>query len=357
MGKSDISELYEKKDVKGLIKALDRKRNSSDMLEEYNVKQAIGALSKIGDNRAIKPLINFLQKSEKATLIKDAIVALAEFSDPQVIPILLPYLKDSDRYVRETTANCCRFLNDARVITALCEGLRDENIQVGKACLNSISLLKAFQAVPFLEKVLKEMKKEIKINPDIWKQNFIEKLQETLVSFGSSSIIEQVKQEDPSKLGDFLVKDILQITALTTEAGLKQKMLIEDLINLGQPAIKSISLAWTQIYGKLEGANWAVLNFNYTWDSLEQVIEALGRIGGSEAFSLLKEIIDLAFYDFFSKIAEMHTHIIPGAVRGLGKLGNPNAIPFLKSLKPRLPQTTSAIQESLKQLGDKGTFI
>ena len=68
----DIDKLEAKKDVKGLIQALDYKKSSGDDVSKKLRKKAIGALIQIGDKRAVDSLEG-AYKREKNDMAKNEI--------------------------------------------------------------------------------------------------------------------------------------------------------------------------------------------------------------------------------------------------------------------------------------------
>ena len=83
--KQNIETMERKKDVKGLIKALEGK--------DYNLrKKAASALGRLGDTRAVDPLIQAL--NEKGDLRMYAAEALGKIEDVRVIAPLIHALKE-----------------------------------------------------------------------------------------------------------------------------------------------------------------------------------------------------------------------------------------------------------------------
>ena len=84
--KSNVERLQEKKNVKGLIKALRDK--DSDVREE-----AAEALGEIGDKRAVEPLIQALKDEDLKVRVKAAI-ALSRIGDERAIKPLNECLRE-----------------------------------------------------------------------------------------------------------------------------------------------------------------------------------------------------------------------------------------------------------------------
>lgn len=154
---TDVKTLKEKRNVKGLISAL----NCKDLKVQYDAAEALGdlgddravgplisalknvelsgvrwkaaeALSKIGAS-AVDPLIGALQHSDDDVRWKSAI-ALGEIGDQRAIGPLISLLCDHDRFVKSRAAYALGLIGEPAVdplLRALCEG--DGNLRWGAA--------------------------------------------------------------------------------------------------------------------------------------------------------------------------------------------------------------------------------
>ncbi len=96
--KPNIEKLKEKRDVRGLIKALDHK--------DYMIrKKAIEALGELKANEAIEHLIRVLKMDENAEVRKEAVRVLGIVGDESVIPPLVEALKDESFDVKIEAIN------------------------------------------------------------------------------------------------------------------------------------------------------------------------------------------------------------------------------------------------------------
>src|ERR1039458_7061558 len=90
-----------KRDVKGLIKALDYHRGKTLTQKIVDVrKAAASALGEIGDARAVEPLIAAFTRGNHDVIRKVAGEALAQIGTPAVEP-LIAVLKDAAIKVRQ----------------------------------------------------------------------------------------------------------------------------------------------------------------------------------------------------------------------------------------------------------------
>lgn len=132
-----IEELKARKDVKGLIEALE--------YEPINVRKAAAeALGEIGDKCAVKPLIDLLKKKEVWWVRSAAAKALGEIVGKhaaelltdstltEAVEALIDTLKNEgeDPSLRAVAAEVLGNIGDKRAILPLLEALRYEQIRV-----------------------------------------------------------------------------------------------------------------------------------------------------------------------------------------------------------------------------------
>ncbi len=117
--------------------------------EDANVRRrAVGALGKIGDERAVELLIQAL-KDEDEDVRWRAADALGKIGDERAVEALIPVLKDDGyaikgdyiTYVREKAAEALGKIGDKRAVEPLNQLLNDSNahiIEVAKAAMKKI---------------------------------------------------------------------------------------------------------------------------------------------------------------------------------------------------------------------------
>lgn len=86
--------------------------------------QGLFSLQKIGDKRAIRPLINTLKYNGRAAHI------LHEFGDENAVELLIQALNDNNNIVRKRAAYALGGIGDKRAIEHLIKALKDENQKV-----------------------------------------------------------------------------------------------------------------------------------------------------------------------------------------------------------------------------------
>ncbi|HUT38474.1 MAG TPA: HEAT repeat domain-containing protein [Methanoregula sp.] len=114
--KPDIKVLTEKKDIYGLIRAL----NSSDLDVHTAAAKALGAMG----NEAVDDLAKAI-RTRKLAVKLGIIGALSEIRDPRSIPCLTDALADKNSEVRWQAAVALGEIDDVAVIEPLVKALRD----------------------------------------------------------------------------------------------------------------------------------------------------------------------------------------------------------------------------------------
>lgn len=127
--KPDIEDLKEKGDVKGLIKALQYKKESTEY-EDYEVRRdAAEALGDFEEEKVIKALTHAFKDVEDVRF--HVARNLGKFEEPAV-PYLLDALKDPDEHVRRYAAWILGVIGDDRAVPALENALNDPSDYVRK---------------------------------------------------------------------------------------------------------------------------------------------------------------------------------------------------------------------------------
>jgi len=111
-GPPNVKEMKAKRDVKGLIKALEYKK-SSDKWEHRNVREAAAkALGELKDARAVEPLIAALKDS--SSNVRKAADALGVMGAARSTAPLLATLNDNDFFVRKAAKEALGKIDDGR---------------------------------------------------------------------------------------------------------------------------------------------------------------------------------------------------------------------------------------------------
>ncbi len=113
--KPNVEKMEAKKDVDGLIKAL--------RYNKYGIKGAAEALGKIGDKRAIEPLIQALKKGAFPGEVAEA---LGEIGDVRAVEALINTLIHGYSDVQWKAAEALGKIGDARAVESLIQALGDK---------------------------------------------------------------------------------------------------------------------------------------------------------------------------------------------------------------------------------------
>lgn len=147
-GPPNVEKLKAKGDVKGLIKALRYEK-------DYRVRRdAAKALGKIGDARAVEPLIHAL-KDHRYDVWTSAAWALGGMGKAAVDP-LIPLLKDKDSSARAAAARALGWIRDARVVDLLIQALMDKDTSVRVHVAGALGQIGDPRAVEPLIRALKD---------------------------------------------------------------------------------------------------------------------------------------------------------------------------------------------------------
>ena len=102
----------------------------------------MAALEKIGDARAVEPLINALLGDEDRQIRESVAVALGDIGDTRAVEPLINALGDEKwRHVRGAVAGALGSIGDARAIGPLIEALSDDMEDVREAAKKALRRL------------------------------------------------------------------------------------------------------------------------------------------------------------------------------------------------------------------------
>ena len=164
-GPPDVAKLKAKGDVKGLIKALGYQK-------DWHVRQAAAeALGKIGDARAVEPLVAAL-KDQDSNARQGAAEALGRIGDARAVEPLIAALKEGagvgrvaalNSNARQAAAGALGQIGDARAVEPLIAALRDQDQYTGlrKAAVGALGRIGDARAVEPLIAVLRDPGEEM----------------------------------------------------------------------------------------------------------------------------------------------------------------------------------------------------
>ncbi len=297
--KPNVDQMEKNGDVEGLISALEFKDCSTR-------KDAAAALKKIGDNRALFPLINTLKYKEW----HESYAVMGS--------------------VRETAAEALGVLRDRRAVEPLIEALNDEDEEVRwKACwaLGHIGDKKAVEPLIYL------------LNDDRWHVR----------RFAASAL---------GKIGDKKAVESL-IHALNDEEWHVRKYAADALGNIGdERAVPSLLKAmrdedndvkWKAVValGKMRSAAVEPLIEafgNEDWRIRGRAAEALGNIGDTRALEILINAL-------VGRNKDKNKYVRGRAAEALGKIGDERAVkPLTRAKDDEYIYVRTKAEEALKKM-------
>jgi HEAT repeat protein len=116
-------------------------------------KAIVNTLGKIGDARAVEPLIASFGRPWTASCWWEAVEALGAIGAP-ALPLLTAALGDSDQRVREHAAKAIGLIRDPQVVQPLASVLDDRDVSVRKAAVERLGKVGGAEVVEPLAKAL-----------------------------------------------------------------------------------------------------------------------------------------------------------------------------------------------------------
>ena len=156
-GSPNVEKMKAKKDVPGLIKALDYEKDPSVRHD------AVKALGEIGDKQSVNPLIDLLNDRD-SNLRRSVVVALGKIGDPSIIEALMTTLKDENANVRHHSAVALGKIGKPAVRPLVEAALKDENAAVRKAAAQALGKIDDLSAIETLMAAFKDENSSVRKN-------------------------------------------------------------------------------------------------------------------------------------------------------------------------------------------------
>jgi HEAT repeat protein len=183
----DVEKLAAKKDVKGLIKVLQYKKDDEvrtnaaialrevgdtravepliealkDKNEEFRLR-VIAALGTIADPKAVDPLIRMLTKEEPYRVQLVAVITLGDIADPKAVDSLIQVLKTDDINFRTAAAEALGKIGDDRAVEPLIRVLHDQDNFAKRLAAEALGKIGDARAIPYLTKAAKDNDKDVR---------------------------------------------------------------------------------------------------------------------------------------------------------------------------------------------------
>jgi HEAT repeat protein len=166
-GEPNIAKMRAKRNIKGLIKALNYGRytgaqalgNHPKVAQIHDVRESARVALVILGASAVEPLIEALKQDKSSEVRSSAALALGDIGDPRAVEPLIEALKDEDAHIRRSAASALEgFKKDPRVVEPLIEALKDEDRMVRDSAASALGNIGDPRAVEPLIEVLKDAK-------------------------------------------------------------------------------------------------------------------------------------------------------------------------------------------------------
>ena len=268
--KPNIEKLKNKKDIKGLLKAL----NNRDL----NIrKEAAIALVEIGDNDLIDTLINVLNNDENADIRMEVVAALAKRGGEKVIKFLIKILENrpEDKKLLKSVVNLLGQKGDPVAIGCLTNLGMDDPISWGEKCIFSLEEIYKKTKNPEAKEASLKIQKKIE-------QEKIKKIKHLINTFYNGHTIDAINS----------CRELLKFGSLAYQP------LIDGLSNSNANMRAECAWALGRLY--LEGIltdtkaipHLAKLVKDPSYDVRQMVAWSLGKIGKPECIPLLHILIE-----------------------------------------------------------------
>jgi len=311
----NIEKMKQKKDVKGLIKALKNK----DVSEE-----AAEALGKLGDAQAVEPLIAVL-KDGGYLLYKAAAKALGELGDARAVKPLINALKNKDK--RDIVASALGELGDAQAVKPLIEILQDRDMRDN---YRQVSTALAKLGEPAVEPLI------------------------AMVEYKVTDVKQGMAAMDAlGEIGDPRAVEPL-IAAFGPHYSWGTKTIAAAIVKLGEPAVKPLINALKN--GDKPVREGAALTLGEIGDSraVEPLVAALyDRPTSSNATRALVKLGEVAVAPLVACLQHDNKFVREDAAFALGEIGDTRALdPLIDALKDEDTFEQDVIVVALGKLGE-----
>lgn len=278
-------------------------------------KTACYPLGNIGDNRAVEPLLAFLE-DKSSRIASPPIIALGKIGDKRAVNSLIPMMNHPKHWIRRHTIEALENLSDKRAVPHITERLQDSHLKVRLAAAKALGNLGDIQSVPALIETLGD-------------EYFLVADAVTKVNDGHAnhwySVLERYKN---AELRAEAAKSLGKLKAVEAIPAL-----ISSLDTWGSIVISSVVIALGQIGNEQTIEPLFSLLLQKASDGkyqpewvLASVVKALQTIGTPKALSIVDELIEL----LSSEDVEIRSHV----AYLLAEFGNPIVLkPLIEDMK------------------------
>ncbi|MEG3224138.1 MAG: PBS lyase [Methanobacteriales archaeon Met13] len=279
-GAFGLKKVGDERAVEPLIKALRYKYWHKDYTLLTSVREnAAEALGFIGSEDAIEPLIKAMETDPDEEVRWKAAWALGEIGSPQATEVLIQALKDNSWTVRRHAANSLGIIGDQDAVPPLMKALEDKDWHVRKYAAVALGKMKDEVAIPFLLKALEDKDWHVRKYAAVALGKMKD---EVAIPF----LLEALEDEDAD---------------VRWKAG-------SSLVSMGDLAVPSL-------IKKFKKGNWHTRG---------RAAEILGKIGDERALQPLMDSLTPG------KFRDKHRHVRGKAAEALGRIGDKKSLEILQ---------------------------
>ena len=267
-GPPNIEKLKDKRDVNGLINALNHPLINHTC---YLNLEAAKALGELGDALAVEPLLVILQRSDFDVMREAAAIALGLIGDAQAVKPLIRATKDTYPKVRKAAAQALGKIGDPQAAEALLKALSDAFPEVREQAMQAIRALGDVHAIKPLAALYGD---PIKYDRDL--REAADRVVQEIASSGKPGAVEtliSVVQEYDGGARSLAGRVLVKLGGVA----------IEPLCSLLSSPNRAVRVAAVQALGKIGGVqavkplSIALLDGEY--EVYSAALEAMAQIG------------------------------------------------------------------------------
>ena len=323
-GHPDVVKLEAKRNVEGLIKALGYHHDRGRLVRVDAAK----ALGKIGDTRAVEPLIATLKKESIGHNVRVAAAeALGKIGDARAMEPLIAILKENESiYIREAAADALGKFGDARAVEPLVAILKQEKYwpirQAAAEALDALGWKPGEDAVGAAYWILKKEWDEcvplgsVAVEPLIAALQYWEER-----AYASSATLQMAGPFSTDSYNESLMVSMQDNRSCVCRAA-------EALGQIGD------SRAVVPLIKTFNADKWP--------DVRTATVLALGKVGGASTVEMLITVLESGLSD----------DVREAAAEALGKIGDARAVEPLTAIQnDRNPVVRARAVEALSRIG------
>ncbi len=317
----------------------------------------LGVISVIGNANAVGPIMNLLRRfPDDMEMVESAAATLFNIRDPRILPSLLPYIPEADPVLYEILVEVFKSFGNTGIDMVLKELDHQNNSSTRIGILRILGDTGGESVVPVVEKYMlqgtkKERMEAVRALARIGTEGTVEPLIHGLCQIPSSEIRECIAQSLTGIPTDLALDALSQIVE-TSPTDYFRIRAIEGLEALRPDPCPVLHQAIQDPHPKIRAAAAHALErigivqkeLERYWDEYNEETQRflinVGKAGAEETF--------------YSALENEESKVVKRTVRLLARIGNRNAIPYIRKLLDTSEDWTVR-SRSIQALGDLRT--